>query len=178
MSEPRTPDPGQAFVSLLSSCWDRFWPELLVELEKRLGPADFLSDPLPFENTGYYDDELGTPITRRLVAFERLLALDELADIKWFAAGLEKRYACPDGRRIFNLDPGIVTLERVVLATFKNFTHRIYQGRCVWADLTLVFTQGDWMTMPWTFPDYGAGPLRDHMTALRRACMQKLTALR
>lgn len=177
MSRLREPDPGQLILSILSSRWDSFWPALEARLEEHFGPVEYRSPEMPFEHTHYYEKEFGTPLIRRILSFERLLPLDRLRDAKLFAVELERECAS-DGKRLFNLDPGLVTLERVVLATGKNFTHRIYQGGGVWADLTLMYTGGDWVDFPWTFPDYAAANMRDMLTKIRSGYKNKLETIK
>ena len=179
MSTPRSPLAGRAFLSVLGARWEEFWPTLQPELEEIFGPVDHESEPIPFSRTSYYDAELGTPILRRILSFERPLPLDGLAEIKLATNRLETRWA-RDGRRLFNLDPGYVTQERLVLATGKNFTHRVYLSQGIWADLTLIFQGGDWCDLPWTFPDYSAPEVRKHLTRIRdmyRESLKHLTSL-
>ena len=90
---------------------------------------------------------------------------------------MEQRRAGPDGRRLFNLDPGLLSQERLVLATGKNYTHRLYLGQGIWGDLTLIFQNGGWRAQPWTFPDYAGPELQEHLTRLRVRHKEKLTAL-
>ncbi len=177
MSTPRIPDPGLLLISILSARWEACWPRLLEELVAQYGPADSVSEPFPFDQTGYYDAELGTPITRRLVTFETLRPLDELADIKLFTNELEKQYGEPGGR-VFNLDPGFLTMQRLVLATGKNFSHRIYLRDGIWADLTLIWQKKQWMVFPWTFPDYAGDDMKSRLTKLRQSYKTKLNNLK
>lgn len=160
------PLPGRAFLSVLSARWNMFWPELRPRVEELLGCVDYASDEIPFTQTSYYDRELGAPITRRILSFSRPLPLDALARIKLRTNVLEEQWAT-DGRRLFNLDPGYVTQERLVLATGKNFSHRVYLSDGIWADLTLIFHKGDWFDLPWTFPDYATAEIKEHLTRIR-----------
>ena len=174
MSAPRTPDPGMLFLSLLSSSWEGLRERLLPRLGERFGPVTACSLTMPFDKTAYYDAELGAPIFRRVLCFEELQPLDALPRLKHFTNALEQELAQSDGRRVFNLDPGLLTLERLVLATGKNFTHRIYLGDGIWGDLTLIYTRGSWQSLPWTFPDYADAPMRELLTALRALYRQRL----
>jgi hypothetical protein len=176
MSIPKLPLPGRTFLSVLGARWGDFWPALRPGLEEILGPVDYESEPIAFYRTGYYDAELGTPILRRVLSFERPLPLDGLAEVKLATNVLEELWA-RDGRRLFNLDPGYVTQERLVLATGKNFTHRVYLSRGIWADLTLIFQGGDWCDLPWTFPDYAAPEVKKHLTRLRDMYRESLKHL-
>ena len=166
MSTPKPPLPALAVLSVFSSRWDDFWPGLLPRLESFLGELDFAGEPLAFTRTTYYQAEFGAPLERRLLAFARMVKQDRLPEIKLWAHALEQEYAL-GGKRLFNLDPGLLTQERFVLATGKNFTHRIYLGRGVFADLTLIYQAGRWQALPWTFPDYAAPELQAQLTVLR-----------
>ncbi|BDQ35241.1 DUF4416 family protein [Pseudodesulfovibrio portus] len=174
MSIPKTPDPGLLVISILGSDWGAFWPELGSELEQTFGPADEVSRLFDFTETDYYDEELGTPIRRRLVSFETLRPLDELADIKTFTNTLEIRWGTA-GKRLFNLDPGFLTMQSLVLATGKNFSHRIYLKDGIWADLTLMWQKKRWVDFPWTFPDYAGEDMKTRLTKLRQSYKTKLS---
>lgn len=176
MSVLREPVRARVVVSVLSGRWAEVWPALLTRLEEALGPADIVSDLRAFDHTNYYESEMGAPLFRRLVSFERLVPQDGLADLKFMAMALERELALPDGRRRVNLDPGLVTQERLVLATGKNFTHRVYQGRRIWADLTLIWQGGAWKTLPWTFSDYATPWAKTVLTEIRRAHRRTLEA--
>ncbi len=167
MSTPREPRPGVLVLSILSARWEAFWPGLADDLAQRLGPLASDSGLIPFEVTTYYQPEFGHPLWRRILSFERPLPLDGLADIKRFTNTLELARTESDGNRLFNLDPGCLTLERLVLASGKNFTHRIYLGGGIWADLTLIYQGGHWKTLPWTFRDYASPEVQIHLTRLR-----------
>ncbi len=176
MSRLQEPQSAQLLISILSSSWTQFWPGLLQQLEGELGRADFVSAALDFTETSYYDQELGTPITRKILAFEPLLPQQELVRCKLYCQELERAGSRLDGRRLFNLDPGILCLERLVLATGKNFTHRIYLDQGVFADLTLIYTKGGWQALPWTYPDYAGNLVQDILSWLRDRYKQKLKA--
>jgi hypothetical protein len=129
MSIPHIPTPAKRVCSVLSAALDTLWPETLAGLNALFGPADLVSEPLPFDFTSYYDREFGSPIFRRFVSFARLAPQDDLVRAKLATNALEARLADAAGRRRVNCDPGILTQERLVLATGKNFTHRVYLGR-------------------------------------------------
>lgn len=166
MSIPAIPNPAKSFLSVLGARWEEFWPDLRPRLEDILGPIDYESEPIPFTQTSYYDAELGTPIFRRILTFATPLEMDRLAGIKLATNALEREWAKENHRR-FNLDPGYITQERLVLATGKNFSHRIYLGQGIWADLTLIFHKGSWFDLPWTFPDYATPEIKTHLSHIR-----------
>ena len=174
MSTLKQPFPAQPFFSMLSSKWSDIWPELCMDLEENFGPFDFLSELFYFQESRYYDRELGVPIYRRIFTSEKLLDPSELANLKILADRLENKYVLPSGDRSFNLDPGLLFLERLILATGKNAPHRIYLHSGVWADLTLMYKKGDWEILPWTYPDYAAKYLQDMLSGIRENYRKKL----
>ncbi len=152
MSIPSEPEDVKRIVSLISS--DRgIVDRTLRELETGFGPADWKSPLLSFDRTRYYEREMGAPLVRRFAAFLRLMRPEAIVGDKLETNRLEDRHR-RDNRRTVNIDPGYVGLERLVLATGKNYTHRIYLSRGVYADLTLVFHRRTFRSLPWTYPDY------------------------
>ncbi|KHK03512.1 DUF4416 family protein [Desulfovibrio sp. TomC] len=167
MSRPHEPLPAKLVVSVLSSELNQCWPAVLAGLADRFGPVEIAYPAMPFVHTAYYNDELGVPLVRRLFCFTELVSQAVLGPAKQATNVLEDRLGRPDGRRRVNLDPGLLTCERFVLATGKNFTHRIYLGDGIFGDLTLVFQAGSWQTLPWTFPDYAAPDMLARLTDIR-----------
>ena len=73
----------------------------------------------------------------------------------------------PEGKRRFNLDPGLLTLGNFVLATGKNNAHRIYLAEGIFADLTLIFRSRSYRPLEWTYPDYADAELIGILNRLR-----------
>lgn len=136
-------------------------------LTDNFGPVDIISPWLPFDFTEYYTREMGAPLFRRMLAFKTLILQDTLADIKLTTNALEARFIV-DGNRQINLDPGYLLMERLVLATGKNYAHRIYIGKNIYADLTLIFHKDGFQTLPWTYPDYAHDAIRNFLTITRK----------
>ena len=136
-------------------------------LFERFGPPDFLTEAQPFVYTTYYDREMGTNIQRQVCSFLQLLPLESLPDIKLFTNQVEAEFSV-NGRRRINIDPGFLSEERVILATAKNYTHRIYLRKGIYADLTLLFQKGVYERLPWTYPDYQEPVLIHFFGALRK----------
>ena len=168
MAEPQLPPPATLFVALLHAPVN---PDPCIEeLTARFGPAGPMSSPYPMNRfSTYYEAEMGPDLTKRFIAFARPLAMDQLADCKLAATAVEKRLQRRPGRRVFNVDPGLVTSYNVVLATFKNHAHRIYLRDGVFAEITLIFREGKFHPLPWTYPDYQAPQALDFFHQLRTA---------
>ena len=126
-------------------CWE--------ELERLWGPWDYISAATAFRFTGYYEKEMGASLFRRWGCSRRLVPQDQLAAVKLKTNELETRWEVK-GQRPVNVDPGILSAERLVLATGKNYIHRIYLGSGVYGDLTLIYSKGSYRPLPWTYPDY------------------------
>lgn len=165
MSRPSEPEPAKLVIGVLTGETRLIGP-VVERLCRQFGDIDFLSRWLPFDYTRYYEAEMGTGLFRRMMTFKRLIAQDRLAGIKHATNAVESEFAVRGGRRI-NIDPGYLLRERFVLATGKNFSHRIYIGSRVYADLTLVYQKGAFRPLPWTYPDYKAPELHDFLLRVR-----------
>ncbi len=122
-------------------------------LEPRFGPPDFRSRPLPFSFTRYYEREMGPGLLRQFLAFRRLVDPPELAGIKLATNAIEDELR-RDGSRTVNLDPGLLSLSRLALATTKESSQRIPLRDGIYAEVTLVFEGGRFRPLEWTYPDY------------------------
>ena len=122
------------------------------------------------EFSPYYDEEMGSPIWKYLVSVERSLPADQIVDVKHFTERLEGKFATGEGdarRRSVNIDPGYINGWQVVLSTVKNHAHRISMGRGVFCEVTLLYREGNFQKMPWTFADYVSPPVTDFLSAVR-----------
>lgn len=135
-----------------------------ISLVEQWGPAALVQAPFPFDHTDYYEAEMGAPLSKHLVAFERLIEPEELPACKLSTNRLEEELS-KDGRRRVNLDPGYLTPARLVLASTKDFAHRIYLGGGIYGEVTLLYRKGAFTPLPWTYPDY-RGPAT--LTFLKR----------
>jgi hypothetical protein len=152
MSQPKDPMPAKLVISVFLKEKALIKP-VTEELMQHFGAVDCISAWMPFDWTTYYRSEMGAPLTRRMMVFQRLVEQQDLADIKRITNRIEKQHVAYN-KRCVNIDPGYLLRERLVLATGKNFSHRIYIGNQIYADLTLIYQNGQFRTLPWTFPDY------------------------
>lgn len=175
MSHLAEPEDVQLICSLFSPEEDLLM-QCLQGLESIFGTADWVSPGLFFDRTRYYEREMGWPLFRRFVAFRDLIRPEGLVDAKVKTQELEARYSREGGRRV-NVDPGYLSLERLVLATGKNYTHRIYLSKGVYADLTLVFRRGSFHGLEWTYRDYGSPEMIEIFNGLREKYKAKLRGM-
>lgn len=165
MSVPQSPRPAKLTISILLRQKELVLP-VTKALAENFGPLDMVSTWFPFDFTSYYESEMGKPLFRRIVVFRKLIQQDALSEIKLKTNAIEHRYL-NNSKRSVNIDPGYLVHARFVLATAKDYSHRIYSGNGIYADLTLVYQEGDFRPLPWTYPDYAAEPLRAYLIQVR-----------
>lgn len=136
-------------------------------LVNRFGPIDYQSELLPFNHTSYYAREFGEGLVRQIIAFAELIPPERLAETKRITNELEMTWVV-DGRRRVNVDPGYVSLGKLVLATTKDYSHRIYLGQGIYAEVTLKYEHGSFRPWEWTYPDYASPQYREIFTEIRR----------
>lgn len=176
MSRKGTPPHARLVLSLLyresPAGTEPTWVTSAVEaLGAELGPHDYRSPALPFNYTDYYLAEMGAPLARFFLSFRNLVPREKLAEIKHRTDAVERTLSDEQGRRRVNIDPGLLTPESFVLATGKNYAHRIYLGQGVYADLTLVYRGGGYRPLEWTYPDYASDEIRSILSEIRKLLM-------
>jgi hypothetical protein len=176
MSRPRVPQPGKLVIGLFMR-EKTFIGSVARLLSERFGPIDMVSPWWVFDHTAYYESEMGAPLYRRLLVFQRLMAQGVLAPVKLVTNKME-RITAHEGRRRVNIDPGCLMPERFVLASGKNYAHRIYLAHGIYADLTLIYQQGEFKPLAWTYPDYAGSLLRSYLAKVRRKYLHDLRWLR
>jgi hypothetical protein len=147
-------------VLLLLAAFSRHEAALAWARERAIaawGPIVLESPPFPFNQTPYYDATMGPGLRKTFFAFARVADPAALVDWKLATNAWEQEYAGAAGHaepRPLNLDPGYLTLGKLVLASTKDFAHRIYLGRGIFAEITLYYKHRRWQHHEWTFPDY------------------------
>jgi hypothetical protein len=176
MWELKEPKPVKRIVGILAGD-ERCLTAARDSLESALGEIDLASDIWPFDQTDYYAGQIGPRILRQFVSFAMLIDPGELADLKHRTNALEQQLAqslaLPFPRPV-NLDPGIIEPSKLVLATTKNYSHRIYIGKKMYAEVTLVFAKGSWRPALYTYPDYRQPAYLDFFTKVRGRLLEQL----
>lgn len=146
-------------------------------LVQEFGPLDYRSELLSFTHTDYYTPEFGAPLARMIVAFEQLVDPVLLPAIKHRTNELEWADST-QGHRWVNIDPGYVSLSKLVLATTKDHAHRIYLSDGIYAEVTLRYQGGTFRPWPWTYPDYASPPYIAIFNHIRAQYHRQLRARR
>jgi hypothetical protein len=178
MGKPRPPLPVKLFVGMLSPD-----PGLFAfctnTISTEYGLVEFESDILPWNDSEYYRAEMGEGIKRKIVVFERTIDPGSLPSVKHFTNTLEQSLSIPDvpgPRRRINLDPGYVTEAKVVLATTKDYAHRLYIGENIYAEVTLRYDKRkrSFVSHEFTYPDYGTQAYRNLFNRTRESLRNAL----
>lgn len=172
MGEPSPPPPSLLIMAAFSRHegalhWARH------RAEQRWGVPVLESERFAFGETEYYQRSMGKDLKKVFWAFEPGFEPADLPEVKLATNAWEKEYAGrsdTEEKRPLNLDPGYLNLGKLVLASTKDFTHRIYLSQGIFAEVTLYFQRGRWEHHRWTFPDYR----REDYQAFFSECRQYL----
>lgn len=148
----RLPKKALLFASTLFSNED-YYAEALQSLQRIFGEAAMESPPTIWNYTDYYKKEIGEPIYRRFIFFKKLIGEDSLSIIKLTTNEVEKNLSTA-GKRNINIDPGYLTPAKIVLASTKDYSHRIYLKDGIYGDVALIFKNGQFIPHINTYRDY------------------------
>lgn len=144
--------------------------------ESQWGPIALASDEFVFDQTSYYERDMGSNLFKQMVAFEQLRDPAELADWKIASNQWEEQYRATgdfEEARPLNIDPGYVTEAKLVLASTKDRDHRIYLRDGIFAEGTLYFHRGKWSDRSWTYPDFATQHYKAFLTECRDYLRQR-----
>ena len=176
MGTPREPKLAKYFVALLSA-ERNLLSAVEGDLTGILGTIDARSEVSPWTLSKFYEKEMGPGLLRRFVSFESLASPGKLADIKLATQRIEENYRRSTesglGRRV-NLDPGYIESGKVVLASTKNASQRVYLYSGMYAEATLQFYDGEFHGYAHTYPDYLWPETMAFLTSLRGVYLDQL----
>ncbi|MFA5068743.1 MAG: DUF4416 family protein [Candidatus Omnitrophota bacterium] len=145
------------------------------QLVRFFGRIDYKSEPMAFNFTNYYAGEMGPVLHRIFLSFKRLMQPGQLAGVKVITNRLERRLAkkSPILKRVVNIDPGYVTDAKLVLASTKDYGHRIYLSAGIYAEITLCYQKNSFRPHSWTYPDYAAAEYVNIFNCIRDMFMEQ-----
>jgi len=152
MGVVKQPEPVKLFVAVMYA--PGFDPGPAAALLRHEFGIEYCSyGPVDFVFSDYYAKDMGGGLKKSYHCYETPIDRGRLAAIKNRTNAIEAANAGPGGRRI-NIDPGYLSRDKLVLATTKDFYHRIYLGDGIHAEVTLHFREGRYRHFSWTYPDY------------------------
>jgi hypothetical protein len=144
-------------------------------LTRKFGPIDFTSPIFDFNQTQYYEKEFGANLKRKFISFKKLINPESLWKIKNITNNLENKFS-KDAKRLVNIDPGYISQASLVLASTKDFSHRIYIKKGIYQEITLIFKDRTFWPLAWTYPDYQSKELVEIFIRIRDILNSQLNA--
>lgn len=164
------PKPVLLLVAI-SSRYDAALDWAVAKIAAEFGPSGATSPAYEFTETDYYKDTMGLDLKKQFVVSANSMDPGRLAAIKRLTNQWEAEYAAASGHpepRPLNLDPGYLTLAKLVLASTKDHAHRIYLAEGIYAEVTLSFRAKSWHGFDWTYPDYRRKDFQQFFTESRK----------
>jgi len=174
MGTAKIPGAVKLVAGLLATS-DALLAEAARALSQRFGAIDLASVATDWAASTYYRAEMGTPIRRQFVGFERLIAPGKLAAVKQMTNEMEAAWCNVRGRQV-NIDPGYIAATKLVLASTKDAAHRIYLSGGIYAEVTLQYLHGSFGPCAFTYPDYAAADALQFFDRAREVYLAQLRA--
>jgi len=175
MAEPKAFPRVKLICGVISS-EERFFNKAEEHLVRLYGPLDLSSPFFPFDFTDYYEKQMGKGLKRQFLSFVSLVSPETLSATKIRTNSLEEeiREEMKQKRRVVNLDPGYLTASALIMATAKDFSHRIPLQNGIYAHLELLFGKNDVKTLEWTYPDFKTEGYQKFFLDVRRIYLSQV----
>ncbi len=157
-------------------CGVMFQPQIdlsriIGELQSVADVVDEQSDIFNFSFSDYYKEEMGTSLKKVFLSFHPCVDPGTLPMMKLKTNEIETRWS-EAGKRRVNLDPGYITGAKLVLASTKDFAHRVFIGDGIYGDAQLRFVRNRFLANEWTYPDYQTGAALSFFQKVRTKFMK------
>lgn len=145
-------------------------------LEDEFGPVDHSSPLFDFTYTDYYEKQMGAGLKRQFLSFRDLIKPDQLSRAKTRTNRLEDMLRLKSGaqKRVVNIDPGFLTASALIMATTKDFSHRIPLQNGIYGHLELLFLKKEIKALSWTYPDFKTGLYHKFFLEARKSYLSQL----
>ena len=175
MTETKPFSPVKLICGIIASD-EKFFKRAEEILAELYGPLDLTSPLFEFDFTDYYEKQMGQNLKRRFVSFGNLISPEDLSEIKIRTNALEEeiKKEFKARKRIVNLDPGYMTGSALIMATAKDFAHRIPLHHGIYAHLELLFGKNDVRTLSWTYPDFETEGYQIFLLDVRRIYLSQI----
>lgn len=151
--------------------------KVTAELVTRWGAIDFTGADHLFDVTDYYEPEMGAPLLRRLLSFEKLYSPTLIVDMKLACNDIEDAISV-DNKRTANLDAGYLDHNKFLLASAKEAGQKVYLDNGIYADLSGRYKAGKYQPFEWSFPDFRDGRYDAELLAIRKLYMAQVKVVR
>ncbi|MCX8030389.1 MAG: DUF4416 family protein [Thermodesulfovibrionales bacterium] len=148
----KKPQKALLFIGILYTKED-FYLEALKHIRFYFDDIAMITPSMIWDFSNYYKEELGDNILRRFIFLKNLIDQDSIVDIKIITNEIEKILSINNKRQV-NLDPGYLTLAKIVLASTKDYSHRIYLKNGIFAEVTLIYKNKSFISHLNTYKDY------------------------
>jgi hypothetical protein len=155
MARIQTPSQGRLIVSVIYNSLDAL-ADCLKLLEKLFGRVQYETTEIECSDNGYHE-EMGGQLSRRFFSFEKLVDRESLPEIKANCYKIERQLGDQVDDYTFrtvNVDPGILTSHNLIMSSHREFGHRIYLGKGVFGETSLIHARGRFTQLPWTNADF------------------------
>lgn len=152
MSVAKKPGAVKLFAAIMCKNDELFAPAKAA-LVTKWGPIEEESKVVDFIFSDYYKAEMGTSLKKQFVVFQKLIQRESISDAKIFSNHLEQTFLLNEKRQV-NIDPGYITPAKLVLATTKNYAHRLYLRDGIFGDIHLTVRDRKFIPNEWAYPDY------------------------
>jgi hypothetical protein len=155
MARIQTPPPGRLIISVIYNSLDGL-ADCLKLLEKQFGRVQYETTEIECSDNGYYE-EMGRQLSRRFFSFEKMVERDALPEIKANCHKIERQLGDQVDDYTFrtvNVDPGILSPGNLIMSSHREMGHRVYLGKGVFAETTLIYARRRFTQLPWTNADF------------------------
>jgi len=175
MAEVRAFHPVKLVCGIISSkvAYFKSAEEHLVRL---YGPLDRKSPFFDFDLTDYYEKQMGKNLKREFLSFAELISPEKMSEIKIQTNALEEeiRKEFKEKCRLVNIDPGYLTQASLIMATTKDFSHRIPLQKGIFAHLEFLFSKSGIRALDWTYPDYKKDEYQKFFLEIRKIYLEQI----
>lgn len=175
MTEAQPFSPVKLICGIISS-EERFFKKAEEHLIQLYGSMDHQSPLFEFNFTDYYEEQMGKNLKRKFLSFADLISPEKLSEIKLRTNKLEEeiKKEMKTSFRAVNLDPGYLSLSALIMATAKDFAHRIPLQQGIYAHLELLISKKGVRSLDWTYPDFKTEAYQNFFMEVRSTYLSQL----
>ncbi len=169
MAKPKPPQAAVQIVAIFSR-YESVLDWAMQKISDQWGEFGLVSPRFDHNETNYYEAEMGTGLRKQFLVLASRYDPAWLPQSKLQSNAWEEELAASQSTvetRPLNIDPGYLTLTKLVLASAKDRAHRIYLRDGIYAEECLYYLDQRWNSRPWTYPDYQREDFQRFFTAAR-----------